>query len=61
MYNIKILTECNDENIKVAIISAILEALGGDSSIVINKLKRGNVNSPIWNSISRQENLSNKF
>jgi len=62
MYNINILTECNDESIRAAIVAAVCEMLnGGESSLNINKMKRGSVNSPVWNSVSRQENLSNKF
>ena len=62
MYNINILSECNDEFIRAAIISAVCETLnGGESSLVVNRMKRGTVASPIWNTISRQENLNNKF
>ena len=62
MYNINILTECNDEFVRAAIVAAACEMLGsGESSLDIRKMKRGSVNSPVWNSVSRQENLSNKF
>lgn len=61
MYNINILTECNDENIRAAIIAAVCEVINVDSSLFINRMKRGNVNSPIWNTISRKEILDNKF
>lgn len=62
MYNIDILTECNDESVRIAIISAVCECLGGrDSRLIINKMRRGKVNSSVWNAISRQENLNNKF
>jgi len=62
MYNINILTECNDEFTKIAIIAAVSEMLnGGESSLVVSKMKRGMVNSPVWNAVSRQENLNNKF
>ena len=43
MYNINILTECNDENVRVAIIAAVCEMLNTDSSLVVNRMKRGNV------------------
>ena len=62
MYNINILSECSDENIRVAIITAIFAMLnGGESSMTVSRMKRGSMNSPVWNSISRQENLNNKF
>lgn len=61
MYNINILTECNDENIKVAIIAAVGEILNKESSLVVDRFKRGKVNSPVWNVTSRHEILDNKF
>lgn len=61
MYNINILTECNDENVRAVIIAAICEMLNTNSSLVVNMMKRGNVNSPVWNATSRQEILNNKF
>jgi len=62
MYNINILTECNDEAIRAAIIATVCESLNfSESSLVINRMKRGRVNSPVWNTVSRQENLNNKF
>ena len=61
MYNINILTECNDENVHAAIIAAVCEMLNTDSSLRVNRMKRGNVNSPVWNATSRQEILNNKF
>ena len=61
MYNINILTECNDENIRAAIIAAVCEVINVDSSLVINRMKRGTANSPVWNTISRKEILDNKF
>lgn len=62
MYNINILTECNDENVRVAIIAAVSELMNsGDSNFIVNRMRRGKVEAPIWNSISRQENLRNKF
>ena len=58
MYNINILTECNDENIRVAIITAVLEMLnGGTSSLNITRMKHGRLNSPIWNSVIRREKM----
>ena len=62
MYNINILTECNDESVRATIIAAVCEMLnGGVSSLSVNRMKRGRVVSPVWNTVSRQENLSNKF
>ena len=62
MYNINILTECTDEAVRVAIISAVLELLGGgESSINVSRMRHGTVNSPVWNMIGRRENLNNMF
>jgi len=62
MYNINILTECNDDAVRAAIIAATLEMINSnEGNIKVNRMKRGSVNSPVWNSISRQENLNNKF
>ena len=62
MYNINILTECNDENVRVAIIVAVSELMNsGDSNFIVNRMRRSKVEVPVWNSISRQENLRNKF
>lgn len=62
MYNINILTECSDEEIRVAIISAVCKALDCDTGdLIISKMKRGKVDCPTWNYVSRQGNLNNKF
>jgi len=61
MYNINILTECNDDNVRAAIIAAVCEMLNVDSKLIVNKMKRGNINSPVWNMVSRKEILNNKF
>ena len=62
MYNINILTECNDEYVRAAIVAAVCNTLNnGESSLFINRMKRGGINSPVWNAVSRQENLNNKF
>jgi len=62
MYNVNILTECNDEFVRTAIITAVCEVLGSNAgNLSINRMKHGKVNSPVWNSISRQENLNSKF
>ena len=61
MYNINILSYVDDDNIRAAIIAATLEMINSESSLVVNRMKRGNINSPVWNSFSRQENLNNKF
>ena len=61
MWNINILTKCDDENVRVAIISAVNEILSVESNIIVNRMKHGRINSPVWNTISRQENLGNKF
>ena len=61
MYNIKILSECNDDNICAAIITAVCETMNTDCSLIVKKMRRGNVNTPVWNAISRKEILNNKF
>ena len=61
MYNINILSECNDDNVRAAIIAAVCEMLSVESNFVVNKMRRGSVNSPVWNSVSRQEIINNKF
>ena len=63
MYNINILSECNDEEIRVAIIASVNEFLSknSSSSFFVNRMKRGKTNTPVWNIVSRQENLNNKF
>ena len=62
MYNINILNECNDEAVRVAIITAVSELLNSnESNLDVFRMRRGRVNSPVWNAISRQENLNNKF
>lgn len=61
MYNINILTECNDEKIRAAIIAAVCEVLSVDSSFVVNRMRRGGTNSSVWNLVSRKDILNNKF
>lgn len=61
MYNVNILTECNDENVRVAIIAAVNEIFNKESDFIVGRMKRVGVNAPVWNVFSRQENLNNKF
>lgn len=62
MYNINILTECKDELVRTAIISAVCESINGEeSSLTINRMKHGRLNSPVWSTVSRQENINKKF
>jgi len=61
MYNINILSECNDDNVRAAIIAAVCEMLSVESNFVVNKMRRNSVNSPVWNFVSRQEIINNKF
>ena len=62
MYNINILSECNDEEIRVAIIASVNEFLSKNgSSFFVNRMKRNRMNVPVWSAVSRQENLNNKF
>ena len=62
MYNINILSECNDEETRVAIIASVNEFLNkSGSSFFVNRMKRNKMNVPVWSAVSRQENLNNKF
>lgn len=61
MYNVNILTECNDENVRVAIIAAVNEIFNKESDFVVGRMKRLGASAPVWNVFSRQENLNNKF
>ena len=63
MYNINILSECNNEETRVAIIASVNEFLSknSSSSFFVNRMKHGKANTPVWNIVSRQENLNNKF
>ena len=54
MYNINILSEVNDENIRVAIISAVTEFIMKDSELNVTRMKRGRIEAPAWNSVARQ-------
>lgn len=57
MYNINILNDVNDDNLRVAIISAVTEMMMGESSLNVTRMKRGKLESPIWNAVLRQDNL----
>ena len=57
MYNINILSDVNDDNLRVAIISAVTEMMTGESNLNVTRMKRGKLESPIWNAVLRQNNL----
>ncbi len=57
MYNINILNDVNDDNLRVAIISAVTEMMTGEGNLNVTRMKRGKLESPIWNAILRQDNL----
>lgn len=61
MYNINILSKCDDEKIRVAIITAVSELMMGTDNLVITRMRHGKIDAPVWNTISRQENLINNF
>lgn len=61
MYNINILNKCDDEKIQAAIIAAVAEIMTGDGNLVVGKMKRGKIEDPVWNVISRKEILENIF
>lgn len=54
MYNINILSEVSDENIRVAIISAVTEFIMKDSTLNVVRMRRGKIESSVWNSVARQ-------
>lgn len=54
MYNINILSEVNDEYIRVAIISAVTEFMAGESNLNIVKMRRGSSSPSVWNSAARE-------
>lgn len=54
LYNISILSEVNDENVRVAIISAVTEFIMKDSNLNVTRMRRGKIEAPVWNSIARQ-------
>lgn len=53
LYNIDILSKCDDENIRVAIVSAVMEMMTGESDFYVSKMKRGKLESPVWNAVLR--------
>ena len=57
MYNVNVLTECQDEEEFAVVISAVLAMLeeDRDSDLIIRRLRRTNITSPSWNAISREE------
>lgn len=57
MYNINILNDVNDDNLRVAIISAVTEMMMGECDLNVARMKRGKLESPIWNAVLRQDNL----
>ena len=61
MYNINILSKCDDEKIRVAIITAVSEFMMGSDNLIVTRMQHGKIDAPVWNAISRRENLSNNF
>ena len=57
MYNVNILTECQDEEEFAVVISSVLAMLedNQDTDLIVRKLKRTNITAPAWNSKSREE------
>lgn len=56
MYNVNVLTECQDEEELAVIISSVLTALEEkDNDLIVRKLKRTDVTLPSWSAISREE------
>jgi len=59
MYNVNVLTECQDEEEMAVVISSVLAMLNDeyhiDTDLIVRRLKRTNINSPSWNAISREE------
>lgn len=58
MTEIEILTECHDEKVIAAIVSAMQLMLAAESEVLeVPRLVRCGVNVPIWNFEARQNNL----
>ncbi len=55
MYNINILNDVSDDNLRVAIITAVTEMMTGESNLNVTRMKRGKLESPIWNAVLRQD------
>ena len=57
MYNVNVLTECQDEEEFAVVISSVLAMLEEerDTDLIVRKLKRTSINSPSWNAITREE------
>ena len=59
MYNVNVLTKCQDEEEMAVVISSVLAMLEDgchiDTDLIVRKLKRTNINAPSWNTISREE------
>lgn len=57
MYNVNVLTECQDEEEMAVVISAVLAMLEEEreNNLIVKRLKRTTITSPSWNVISREE------
>jgi len=57
MYNVNVLTECQDEEEMAVVISAVLAMLKEEttSDLIVRKPKRTNIMSPAWSAITREE------
>lgn len=58
MYNVNVLTECQDEEEMAVVISSVLAMLEEeniDTDLIVRKLKRTTITSPSWSAISREE------
>lgn len=57
MYNVNVLTECQDEEEFAVVLSAVLAMLEEESTsnLMVRKPKRTSIISPDWNAITREE------
>ena len=55
MYNISILSKCDDDKIRAVIIAAVNNIISNEVNIVVSKMKHGKITAPVWNVLSRQD------
>jgi hypothetical protein len=53
--------EADDEELVAAITAAVMACLGGNSKIVVRKIRRTDAQTPVWGMISRTEQMATRF
>jgi hypothetical protein len=51
----------DDEELVAAITAAVIACLGGNSKIVVRKIRRTDAQTPVWGMISRTEQMATRF